>query len=308
MIRIRFLVGLVAAAALVTSCGLDRKNPTEPIPDPQPNPTGSTLTLQVGQTKMIQQYGLEITFDTVCLDNRCPIGAYCFWGGMAIFRLEVGAPGADKLGVIFHEDPDENSPDSTRYVVTEVGKFQINLKTLAPYPNLDSAYTYDDYSVTLTVKPFQAPEGMIGEIVPSQLLTDFLIGNRVDIDSVWVAGNTLTVAVKYGGGCEQHQFAMFMNPTTFAESNPVQANLYLFHNGNNDRCYALVHQQLTFGLNPVIERHFEQYGHDAPIRLNVHDIGDRNWRDAGNAIYWPPSVDCVRIVPGDEQQALIGLE
>ena len=38
-------------------------------------------------------------------------------------------------------------------------------------------------------------------------------------------GNILQLKVSHSGGCGEHDFALFMSPATFTESNPVQASL-----------------------------------------------------------------------------------
>lgn len=83
-----------------------------------------------------------------------------------------------------------------------------------------------------------------------------------------IRGNTLTIELEHGGGCAEHDYELFMSPSVFLESFPVQADLHLRHNANGDLCRALIRKELTFDLTPIGELH----GHpNDPIILNVHD-------------------------------------
>jgi hypothetical protein len=80
----------------------------------------------------------------------------------------------------------------------------------------------------------------------------------------------LTVDVSYGGGCKAHEFELFMSPSAFGESVPVQADLWIKHNGNGDSCRALVSDKLKFDITAVVEQHRQQYGKDGEMILNVY--------------------------------------
>ena len=83
-------------------------------------------------------------------------------------------------------------------------------------------------------------------------------------------GNVLQLEVSHSGGCGEHDFALFMSPATFAESNPVQASLWLQHQDRDDPCDGIVVQTLTFDLRPVAGLHQQVYGRKDPIQLNVY--------------------------------------
>ena len=80
----------------------------------------------------------------------------------------------------------------------------------------------------------------------------------------------LTLDVNYGGGCKEHEFEVFMSPSLFDESLPVQANLWIKHNGNGDFCRGLVSDKLVIDITAVIAQYRAQYGRDDEIILNVH--------------------------------------
>ncbi|MCF8463987.1 MAG: hypothetical protein K9G41_04060 [Flavobacteriales bacterium] len=63
--------------------------------------------------------------------------------------------------------------------------------------------------------------------------------------------DVLTVIVRYGGGCEEHDFNAYFSGG-WAKSLPPQAAITLEHlNPNNDRCRALVFDTLRFNMKPL---------------------------------------------------------
>ncbi len=63
--------------------------------------------------------------------------------------------------------------------------------------------------------------------------------------------DVLTVIVRYGGGCEEHDFNAYFSGG-WAKSLPPQAAITLEHlNPNNDRCRALVLDTLRFNMKPL---------------------------------------------------------
>lgn len=85
-----------------------------------------------------------------------------------------------------------------------------------------------------------------------------------------VEGDTLSVAVSYGGGCEDHLFAICWPDQSFLESDPVQVNLEIWHGGEEDLCDAYLSDVLTFDLSPLKAAWKEAYGDTGgTIVLNV---------------------------------------
>ncbi len=88
--------------------------------------------------------------------------------------------------------------------------------------------------------------------------------------SAEVRGDMLQIEVEYGGGCREHEWSLCADPNAFMESQPVQINLYLSHEGNNDLCKALVRDTRVFSLQALKERFQEIYPDDEILILNVH--------------------------------------
>lgn len=80
---------------------------------------------------------------------------------------------------------------------------------------------------------------------------DATAGDAVDVNAVSINGDTLTVSVAYSGGCADHDFALCWPDQSFMESEPVQAQLYVWHDGNGDACEAYPSEDVDFDLSDL---------------------------------------------------------
>lgn len=71
-----------------------------------------------------------------------------------------------------------------------------------------------------------------------------------ELNEASITGDTLAVKVSYGGGCRDHQFTLVASGA-FMESDPVQLNLALAHNANEDPCEAWITEGYLFDLTPI---------------------------------------------------------
>lgn len=81
------------------------------------------------------------------------------------------------------------------------------------------------------------------------------------IEDANIEGDILQVRVRYGGGCREHEFQLVAY-SYFMESDPVQADILLSHNSNNDPCFALLTETLTFDLSPLKDEYLRMYPGD----------------------------------------------
>lgn len=81
----------------------------------------------------------------------------------------------------------------------------------------------------------------------------------VEIREASVRDDVLTLRVRYGGGCVEHDFALVVEEV-FLESHPVQMPARLSHDAHGDPCRALVAATLRFDLVPVTEAYLSVYG------------------------------------------------
>ncbi len=80
-----------------------------------------------------------------------------------------------------------------------------------------------------------------------------------DLNGVAVAGDNLEVSVAYSGGCANHYFRLCYEPA-FLESNPVQVELRLEHDGQGDPCEAYPSETRAFDLRPLAAAYNAAYG------------------------------------------------
>ena len=76
---------------------------------------------------------------------------------------------------------------------------------------------------------------------------DFYGVNEILLDE-----NELFINVNYGGGCEEHNFKLVMEPD-FCSTPPVYYYFYLSHDANNDVCFALITEHnLCFDISELL--------------------------------------------------------
>jgi hypothetical protein len=99
-----------------------------------------------------------------------------------------------------------------------------------------------------------------------------LAADKAQITSAVVAKDLLTLVVRYGGGCAQHEFKLF-GSKRLLESYPPQADIILSHNANGDACKALIIDSLRFSLATLREFYQVSYGSRGTLLLRIHEPG-----------------------------------
>jgi hypothetical protein len=225
------------------------------------------IVLDFGQEIRLDGTNLTIEFKEIIYDRRCPRLLECLWEGMAKVKLLVTLPGLDPATAMVGIKP---SGDANIYpeLAAHVGEYRFNLAELAPYPIDDQPIPHENYSAILEVTRINPEDdGLVifSYLSPTDLMLDPLV-----INSAEISGNILTLSVSYGGGCEYHDFLLYMSPPAFMESYPVQANLYLHHNGHHDACDAYLTEELRFDLSPIRNLYYRSYGTNDDIVLNIY--------------------------------------
>jgi hypothetical protein len=70
------------------------------------------------------------------------------------------------------------------------------------------------------------------------------------INAVRVDKNELILDVEYGGGCKDHVFELYANPS-IEKSNPPKRSIQIIHENNNDMCRAIVHKTIRFQIDEL---------------------------------------------------------
>lgn len=248
-------------------------------------PVSYPVTLQYGQSTVLQSESVELKFEAIIQDSRCPPDAYCIWGGMSEIQLRLIKLPADThfvalpilLGV-YKNDSDSHMPVDT------LG-FHITLLQLEPYP----APTNDsDYIATVLLCSPQSIDTLEGEVILSNMEPPTIMIERFYIHSVWIQDDVIWLRVSHSGGCQNHYFWLFMSPDNFMESNPVQVAFFLRHYSNDDTCEAIITRDIAFSLQPMITRHRQMYRRDADILVNMYHFADSVGGERTQVLYQPP--------------------
>jgi len=126
---------VLVVASLSLACGSNPNQPTD-------IPLGQSFDLRSGTSAALQD-GLRVTFNTVPSDSRCPMDAFCIWGGDAIVKVALSQSGSSQAERDLHTDAGASQAAYLSYT--------IKLVTLAPYPRSDRPIKPEDYVATLVV-------------------------------------------------------------------------------------------------------------------------------------------------------------
>jgi hypothetical protein len=126
------LVAVLAAAACDASPG-------------RPAALGQEVVLRVGEAVRFDEERLELCFDGVRSDSRCPAGVKCFWEGDAVVGLSARVGSAPAVAIELH-----TFGRGGRAATAAVGDLSIRLVGLAPQARL-GGIPAEEYRLTLVV-------------------------------------------------------------------------------------------------------------------------------------------------------------
>jgi len=136
MVRIATL-SIVAFSVVATLVACD----DEPV-GPKP---GESFSLAVGQRVTLDTVHTSVRFLTVSEDSRCPSQVQCVWAGDGAVVLEIASAEANAAEDTLHTNS-ESGPRST-----VLGRFELTLLQLDPYPETPGAIAPEDYRATLAL-------------------------------------------------------------------------------------------------------------------------------------------------------------
>ncbi len=272
--------------AMIIGCG----DPTEP--EELVVTLDKSFYLNLGETAQVEGEQFRITLTELVFDERCPATAYCHWPGTV--RIELLLDGVDPNPVTTQLDLLAGADSVTKDLFSEdtLG-YNIRFEEFLPYPQ-----SHEEMAKATSLPPLErrarlrisktaSRPKVDGNVTITGMDPSTFRFDSFDLDSAWVVGDTLMLNVEVGGGCERHYYFLFMSPETFAESNPVQANIYLRHFGNFDNCAALLLHTLRFDITQIRHNYEQLYGRFDPIRLNVYDYFETTPGESRAVIYAP---------------------
>jgi hypothetical protein len=97
----------------------------------------------VGQTVMFAGEGLELAFETVVSDSRCPRGVQCIRAGEATIRIAVEKAPNARGSFELLTTPSRNEATYNPYTIRLLG--------VNPYPDANRRIQPEEYEATLVV-------------------------------------------------------------------------------------------------------------------------------------------------------------
>lgn len=261
------LLTLVAAGLIISACG----------PDPK-EPVAEDVFIQVHVTGGIAGADYTFAIDGATYELR---GISCsnlcdFQAGQVLAQLSPDQVRyySDLMlggGIIEHDGEDFGNPccDQIYY---------------------ELAFRYGDREATVRGAATTLPPGLAFAAAELERLVHGITPIIVDFDTqpeAWpqdplglvgysLEGSTLSLEVEHGGGCAHHEYHL-VAWGGWMESFPVQVNVLLAHEDNDDPCDALLRRTLYFDLTPLRDAYFPVYGGGGPapdtiiMRLVVPD-------------------------------------
>ncbi len=112
--------------------------------EPKSVALGESFELKVGESAQIEAEALQIGFEGVPADSRCPKGERCIWEGDATVRVWLQQASETKETHELHTAPKEHGS------VSYLG-YGLRLVSLDPYPVSGKTIEQRDYQATLEV-------------------------------------------------------------------------------------------------------------------------------------------------------------
>jgi hypothetical protein len=109
---------------------------------------GQPVTMAIGQSVMLNDALVTITFIGMSEDSRCPTQVNCVWSGRAVANFRVQANGEPAQNIVLSTI---HSPEKTN--VASVAGYRIEMTDVQPTPETpDNPISPDRYRVMLVVE------------------------------------------------------------------------------------------------------------------------------------------------------------
>ena len=136
---------LLISILILTSCGDDSIVP----PDWEGE---ATIQLKVGQSlSLFEDNPLEVGFEEVLQDSRCPLDVFCFWEGVAELRLWLLTNGRDSVFITSRIYGYVTAADTAAHKSIDTIGYRVTTMQLDPYPKLDVPTEQSSYKVLIRI-------------------------------------------------------------------------------------------------------------------------------------------------------------
>jgi hypothetical protein len=141
-----FIVAAFPMLMIGSACGADLLSVSGPetagVMAQQVTTLGQTVTLHVGETASLRAESLQVHFDKVAEDSRCPVGVTCVWEGDAVIHLTVTKDGSTVLEL----HTQANFPREGVYA-----GYRVRLAELSPLPKANRPADPARYVASLVI-------------------------------------------------------------------------------------------------------------------------------------------------------------
>jgi hypothetical protein len=146
------LGGIIFLMVIVTACGGGTSTPSKAAEPEQAVRLNNAFVVQVGQSAVLEDEPLKITFDSVLQDIRCPSRVTCSEKGFA--RILVVVQLADQNSSTYEMNTEPFYKANMGLGVNKISHegYEIQLTALNPYPESpDDELNFDVYEATFVV-------------------------------------------------------------------------------------------------------------------------------------------------------------
>lgn len=112
--------------------------------DPTGPEVGESFTLEPGEGVTLELDGIGVRFMRVVEDSRCPLRVQCVWAGDAAIVIELSPQAGDAAEHTLHTSMGQKS--------IVLGRYELSLLELSPYPDEPRSISPEDYRATLVVQ------------------------------------------------------------------------------------------------------------------------------------------------------------
>ena len=112
--------------------------------DPTGPEVGESFTLEPGEGVTLESDGIGVRFMQVLEDSRCPTRVQCVWAGDAAVVVELAPQAGDAAEHTLHTNVGQKS--------IVLGRYELSLLELSPYPDEPRSIPPEDYRATLVVQ------------------------------------------------------------------------------------------------------------------------------------------------------------
>lgn len=237
-----------------------------PFPDPDSIPVRDepvTIHLNYKQEVAIDNK-LNLRFEGVGADSRCPIDAICVWAGDGEVFLRVSVDNSSQRYTV-------HTTLEPREII--IDNYFIQLVNLLPSVRSDRRIAQEDYNIEVKVTKLGAGSSHQLQLIDASQ-SGAIRKDMLSVSEANLANDLLSFTVGYSGGCREHLIELFALKE-IEKSNPARVTVKLSHIANGDMCEAYITRKVEFDLNPLKLFLKSNYGITDRVILVISDPSGR---------------------------------